>query len=282
MKDKNESINQESIKSLKEFREKQIQSNIKIHIFFLLIIICINICLLIFIISFKIKIKQVTSKTKQSSSNLSKNTHYLSSLGNSLSHKVVNILAVSANSYGNLHFSFLFEKSEEVQSIKNSIISYTKFEILYLHLIYGSNIDSDNTSVIMNLIKYWSNLLFIVGSQSGEKFGFFLQESINLNILGIFNSYVNRCFLYSFKNKKEYTSNEKGIPITVNEKELINIGNGDIIINHNFKTNGGTINFPFKSFNISKEDVEFKRLNGNFEIKDIEIYIVYDLKNNYP
>ena len=275
-------MNKESIKSIKEFREKQVQTNIKIHVFFLLIIICINICLIIFIISFKIKIKQLTSKTKKNSSNLSQNTHYLKSLENSLSHKVVNILAVSANAYGNLHFSFLFENSDEVQSIKNSIISYIKFEIPYLHLIYDSNIDSDNSSAILNLIKYWPNVLFIVGSQSGEKFGFFLQESIYTDKLGIFKSNVNRCFIYSFMNKKEFTCNEKYVFLIVNNEELINIGNGDIIINHKFKKNGGIINFPFKSFNIPEVDSEFDKLNGKFEIKDIEIYIVFDLRNNYP
>ena len=282
MKEENESMNKESIKLIKEFHEKQVQTNIKIHVFFLLIIICINICLSIFIISFKVKIKQLTSKTKKSSSNLSQNTHYLTSLANSLSHKVVNILAVSANAYGNMHFSFLFENSDEVQSIKNSIISYIKFEIPYLHLIYGSNIDSDNTSVILHLIRYWPNLLFIIGSQSGEKFGFFLQESIYTNKLGIFKSNVNRCFLYSFINKKEFICNEKDVSISINDEELINIGNGDIIINHEFKTNGGIINFPFESFNIPESDIEFEKLNGKFEIKDIEIYIVFDLRNNYP
>ena len=282
MEEENESMNKESIKSIKEYREKQVQNNIKIHVFFLLIIICINICLIIFIITFKIKIKQLTSKTKKSSSNLSQNTYHLKSLENSLSHKVVNILAVSANAYGNLHFSFLFENSDEVQSIKNSIISYTKFEIPYLHLIYSSNIDSDNSSSILNLIRYWPNLLFIVESQSDEKFGFFLQDAIFTDKLGIFKSNVNRCFIYSFMYKKEFICNEKNVSLTFNDDKLINMGNGDIIINHEFKTNGGIINFPFKSFNIPETDIEFDKLNGKFEIKDIEIYIVFDQQNYYP
>ena len=282
MKEENEKINKESIKSIKEFREKQVQTNIKIHVFFFLIIICINICLIIFIISFKIKIRQLTSKTKKNSSNLSQNTHHLKSLENSLSHKVVNILAVSANDYGNLHFSFLFENSDEVQSIKNSIISYTKYKIPYLHLIYSSNIDSDNSSAILNLIKYLTNLLFIVGCKSGTKFGFFLHNTIYIENLEIIKPLLNECFIYSFMNKKEFICNEKAISLTFKDEELINIGNGDIIIHHKFKTNGGIINFPFKSFNISEVDIEFDKLNGKFEIKDIEIYRVYDLRNNYP
>ena len=278
MKDVNENINQESIKSIKEFREKQIQTNIKIHIFVLAMIIFINICLIIFIISYKYKIKEITSRTKRSSSRISQGTYYLSSLENTLLHKVVNVFAMSANAYGNIHFSFLFERSDEVQSVKNSINSYSKFEKPYLHLIYESNIDGDNSSLILNLIKYWTNIFFIIGSKSGEKFGFFFQESVYPNKRGFFQSKGHKCFLYSFKNKREYPSSENQISFVFNYNNLLNIGNGDLIINHEFKTNGGIINFPFKSFYIHESDIEFDKLNGKFEIKDIEIYLVFDLQ----
>ena len=73
---------------------------------------------------------------------------------------------------------------------------------------------------------------------------------------------------------KEYPCNEIFI---LNNESLLDIGNGDIIINHEFKSNGGIINYPFKSFTIPENDNEFNKLKGKFEIKDIEIYIVYDL-----
>ena len=278
MNEKNENMNQESIKSIKEFREKQIQTNIKIHIFVFIMIFLINICLIIFIIIYKYKIKQLTSKTQKNSSSISKGTYHLNSLENNLLHKVVNIFSMSTNSYGNIHFSFLFETSEEVQSVKNSIKSYSKFENPYLHLIYESNVDGDKTSTILNLIKFWTNILLIIGSNSGDKFGFFLQEAIYPNNLGFFQSKGNKCFLYSFKNKKEYPCQNNEISFLFNYHSLINIGNGDIVINHQFKTEGGIINFPFKSFDIPENGIEFDKLKGNFEIKDIEIYLVFDLK----
>ena len=280
MTEENENMNPESIKSIKEFREKQIQTNIKIHIFVLTMVIFINICLIAFIISYKYKIKQISSSTKRSSSRISKGTYYLSSLENTLLHKVVNVFAMSANAYGNIHFSFLFEHSEEVQSIKNSINSYSKFEKPYLHLIYESNIDEDNSSVILNLIKYWANILIIIGSKSGEKFGFFFQESVYPSKRGFFQSKGHKCFLYSFKNQREYPCNGNEISFVFNYNSLLNIGNGDIIIHHQFKTKGGIINFPFKSFYIPERELEFEKLNGMFEIKDIEIYLVFDI-NEY-
>ena len=278
MNEKNENMNEESIKSLKEFREKQIQTNIKIHIFVFIMIFLINICLIIFIIIYKYKIRQLTSKTKKNSSSISQGTYYLNTLENSLLHKVVNIFSISTNSYGNIHFSFLFETSEEVQSVKNSIKSYSKFENPYLHLIYESNVDGDKTSTILNLIKFWTNILLIIGSNSGEKFGFFLQEAIYPNNLGFFQSKGHKCFLFSFINKKEYPCLNNEISFLFNYHSLINIGNGDIVINHQFKTEGGIIYFPFKSFDIPENGIEFDKLKGNFEIKDIEIYLVFDLK----
>ena len=278
MEEKNANMNSESIKSIKEFREKQIQSNIKIHIFVLIMVLIIDICLIIFVITYKYKIKQLTSKTQNNSSKISQGTYYLNSLEKSLIHKVINVFATSTNGYGNIHFSFLLETSEEVQSLKNSIHSYSKFEKPHLHLIYESNVDGDKTSIILNLIKFWTNILIIVGSNSGEKFGFYLQEAIYPNKYEIFQSKGHKCFLYSFKNKKEYPCTSDDISFLFNYHSLFNIGNGDIVINERFKTEGGIINFPFKTFYITENEIEFAKLNGNFEIKDIEIYLVFDLK----
>ena len=274
MKIENKNINQSSMKSIKEFRKNQVELNIKIHIFALIMIFCIDICLTIFIISYIYKIKEISSKNTKSFSHIKENSSYLTSMGNSISHKMVNIFAKSFNSDGNIHFSFLFEKSEEVQSIKNKISTFALFSKPHLILRYESNIDGDNSSDIINSIKYWINLLFIIGSKSGEKFGFFFQETFTLNKKGFFQSNTNRCFLYSFMNKEEYPCNEIFI---LNNESLLDIGNGDIIINHEFKSNGGIINYPFKSFTIPENDNEFYKLKGKFEIKDIEIYIVYDL-----
>ena len=111
---------------------------------------------------------------------------------------MVNILAINSNAYGTPHFSFLFDTSEEVQSIKNSIKSYTGFQAPYLHLIYESNLENEHSSMLLNLIKCWANFLFIVGTKSGEKFAFFFQESITPNNQGFFQSLNHRCFLFSF------------------------------------------------------------------------------------
>ena len=274
MKVEKKNMNQESIISIKEFREKQVQTNIKIHILVLSMLIFINICLIVFIISYKYKINHLKSKNTRNSCGIINSKNYLENLENSLLHKVVNIFAMSFNGYGNPHFSFLFETSEEVQSMKKSISTFTSFTAPYLHLIYESNIDGDHTNTIMNLLEYWTNLLFVIGSKSGEKFGFFIQESVLPARGGYFISNTNKCFIYSFMNKKEYPCSDR---FMINTDNFLNIGNGDIIVKHDFKTNGGEINYPFKTFNIPETENEFKNSTRKFEIKDIEIYIVFDI-----
>ena len=100
-------MNQESIKSIKEFREKQVKTNIRIHLVFLGLIIFINICLIIFIISYKYKIKQISAKSNENSKQITGQTNYLSSLENSLSHKIVKkILLVHFLLFRNLSYIY--------------------------------------------------------------------------------------------------------------------------------------------------------------------------------
>ena len=56
-------INQDSIQSLKKFRENQVKNNVKLHLIFLVLISIIDIGLIFFIISYKSKISSLKSKT---------------------------------------------------------------------------------------------------------------------------------------------------------------------------------------------------------------------------
>ena len=62
-----------------------------------------------------------------------------------------------------------------------------------------------------------------------------------------------------------YKCNSKGkTTFGISSIGLINIGNEDIIIAHNFDKNGGEINFPFESFDINENDKGyemFKNIN---------------------
>jgi cell division protein FtsL len=280
---KNEKMNPESIKSLKEFNKKQLQSNIKLHKIFLSMIIIINIFLIGFIFIYKSKISDIKSKLDIHSSKLRENEKNISSLNNDYSHKLVNIFATSMNIYGNYHFSLVFDTSEEVKNTKNFISSFIHVENISLELIYQGIYDGDKADTIMKLFSYIHNILIIVETRSGEKFGFFFDDKNDLkedDKYKYFYSKSNDCFLFSLKYNEKYNCNSKGkTTFEINGIGLFNIGNEDIISSHDFNTDGGKINFPFESFDIKESDLGykmFKNLKNQFDILDVEIYSVWD------
>ena len=279
----NEKMNPESIKSLKEFNKKQVQSNIKLHKIFLLMIIVIIIFLFGFIVLYNSKISDIKSKMEIHTSKIRENENYISSLDNIYSHKLVNIFAISINIFGNYHFSLIFDTSEEVKNTKNLISSFTNIENPSLDLIYQGIYDGDDTKVIMFLIRYLSHILIIVETRNEEKFGFFFNDKIDYEEdeeYEYFNSENNNCFLFSLNYNEKYNCKSKGkTTFEINGQGLFNIGNEDIIINHDFNTEGGIINFPLESFDIKESDLGyemFKNLANQFDIFDIEIYLVWD------
>jgi hypothetical protein len=280
---KNVKMNPESIKSLKEFNKKQVQSNIKIHKIFLSMIIIINISLFGFIFMYKSKILDIKSKLEIHTSKIRENEKYISSLNNMYSHRLVNIFSISINFFGNYHFSLIFDTSEEVKNTKNFISSFTKIENPSLELIYQGIYDGDDTEKIMFLIGYLSRILIIVETRNGKKFGFFFNDMIDYEEnmeYDYFNSESNNCFLFSLNFNEKYNCNSKGkTTFEINGLGLFNIGNEDIIISHDFNTDGGRINFPFESFDIKESDLGygmFKNLANQFDIFDIEIYSVWE------
>ena len=120
-KNKNK-ISKESENALKNFRQKQINSNIKLHKIFLGLIILVNIGLLFFIIFYKSKISQIKKISNSHTSNINTNDIQLKSLSNELGHKMVNIAALG--SYDQFRFSLIFEKSEEFHEVKKFIYDY--------------------------------------------------------------------------------------------------------------------------------------------------------------
>ena len=274
---KNGNMNAKSIKALKAFNERLINSNRKLHIFFLSMISVINVCLFHFIILYKNKISEIKVKSNQRASSIKISQKTIMYQQNSIQHKLVNIFSVSNNAFGNPHFSFLLEKSEEVSMIKNYVSDFTKIDNIVMVLAYQGMNDSDDSKIILDIINYFQNTLFVIGVENGYKFGFFFEKSIFANNKGYFSSDSNRCFIFSFVNHEKYDCLNNRETFAVNKNILFNIGEGDIIINYNFLTNGGIINFPFKSFDIPRnfQNLFTNKNKGEFEIKDIEIYLLF-------
>jgi len=277
METKKSNMNPDSIKSLKEFNKKQVESNIKLHKVFLSMIIIVNIILVIFIIIYKLKISSIKSKSETNSLTLKEKSDYIVSAYGSINHKLANIFAISMNTYGNFHFSMIFENSDEVNFVKEILSINEVKEETSLLLIYQEQADSDDSEIILDIINYFSKVLILIETKDGDKFGFFFEDEIYPNRDGYFESDSNKCFIFSIDSKEKYNCAPKDVMLEVNKDSLFSIGNGDIEIDHDFMTNGGFINFPFESFDIAEtKDSIFKKLNGYFEIQEMEIYIIYD------
>ena len=276
----NKNINKKSIKSLNEFNEKNIKSCIKFHKIFLSIIIIINLILIIFIAAYKSKISKIKLELNVNSSK--RKSNYISTINDSVNHKLVNILVRSISPLGNYHFSLIFENSEEVDIVKEMIRNYKQLKDIYLLLIYQGKNDSDESKKIFELIKFYSNILMMVETKNGEKFGFFFNQAVIPNKNGYFESDSYDCFIFSLKDKAKYYAKVKKRTFEINKDFIFNIGNGDIEINHNYHSFGGNIIFPFKSFYIPENKGNiFNKINGKFEIKDIEIYLIMNEDYDY-
>ena len=276
-------MNLREIKSLKVLNGNQINFNIKLHKICLLTICIIDLILLIFIITYKSKISEIKLKSNIIQAPfLNKKMNYISKSDATINHKLVNIFAVSMSSLGNFHFSFIFDNSEEVKMVKEFVKPYKNKDNPYLLLIYQGNIDNDDSLKIFDIIEYYKNTLTIIKTKGGEKFGFFFNGAIIPNKYGFFQSNNYKCFIFSFKEKRKYFCKMTNNTFEVNKQSLFNIGNGDIEINHNYHTYGGKINFPFKSFFIPENMGNiFEKINGHFDINDIEIYVAIEEGYDY-
>ena len=277
-------INEESINEIKEFRKKQIKTNIMLHIIFFIILLIVNIGLLFFIILYKSKISEIKSKTKKDSSLINTDKDSIIQNKYQIEHKLVNILANGLGGY--YRFSMIFETQKQVLTVKNNIINYFKGKYDSLKKLNMSHIeinfkylsirDGDNFYDLKDRIEYSYHTLFLIETENEMKFGFFIEEVLILDDDKYSNT-DNNCFIFSFQKEGIFKciGKNKKLEIDKDNDSLFIIGNGDIIIKENFFQNerGGVINYPFKSFDISTINNNiFTGINGEFKIRYIEIY----------
>ena len=284
-------INDESLNSLKDFRQKQISTNIKYHITFIILLIIINIGLIVFIIFYKNKIKSIKSKNNTYHSQLDSQDQSLANANNILTHKLVNIAAL--NQYGLVRFSFFFETSEEFKNIQNIIYDFRQKveereipeEYRNIFLLYAGMFDTYE-SFIERVSYYW-NLAIFIETENNKKFGIFIDELITPDKDKGLEIDSDKIFLYSFETKKQYDyiGNGKKVFRLNKEGKMIIVGDNELIIYDEFFANGGEINFPMKSFDFSTVNNNvLTGQNGKFLIKTIEVFCFSQLmflSNNY-
>ena len=277
----NNNINEDSLNSLKDFNKKQILSNIKYHKIFIAILFIINIGLTIFVIFYKLKINKIKSQTNTYTNQLNIDDEKLSNLNSILDHKIVNM--ASLNQFGLVRFSYIFETSDEFNTIKDIIYKYReeldkiviKEEFKNVFLLFQGM--TDNYEKFLEQISYFWNLAIFFQTSDDKKFGLFIVDIVFPDKNDVFIANTKKIFMYSFETKKKYNYIGNGENVLrINKKDndkMIIVGDNELIIYDEYLLNGGEINFPMKSFDFSTVNTNvLTGKNGKFEIRNIEAF----------
>ena len=281
---KNINISDESIKAMKEFRQKQINTNIKLHKIFLLLILFINIGLTVFIIIYKRKISEIKSRSSNNSDSINSDRDVINKRNTEIEHKIVNVMAYSYN--GLFHFSFILETKSEVDMVKKSLFDFYQeknkkinIDNINMKFKYQGSIDGDSFSIFKQRINYNTQAFIFVATDNNNRFGFYFEDLILIDKKNKYASNNNNCFLISFQKDglfKCIGKNNK-LEIKKDDKGMMVIGDGDIIVKNNYIQGDkkmGVINFPFKSFDVStiNTNIFTGEEDGEFNILGIEIF----------
>jgi len=280
-------INNDSYQSLKKFRENQIKSNIKLHLIFIFLILIIDIGFLIFIFVYKSKLSSLKSKSTQNTSLINTNKDLLETNNNLIAHKVINIVAQMPDL--TYRFSLIFQTSDQVQKMKNSIKDFYKdtknmnldTNKFNMDFVYSAVMDGGEYKDMEFKITTSHNTFIIFEAENENKFGFYVEQPVIFSNKKEFPYTGNNCFLFSFQHDGIYKCIGDKIKLSIKDKEkMIVIGDDDIIIKKNFfnyEDKKGIINFPFKAFDVSTINKNIFT-NGDenlFHIMGIEVFSFY-------
>ena len=277
-----QNINENSTQEIKEFREKQVQANIKLHKIFFVLIILVDLGFFIFILAYKFKISSLKSRINKSSYFININRDLINKNIEEMEYKAVNILAINIASH--YRFSFIFKTKNQVDKIKNYLVEFYRSKNMNLekdkfdmNFKYMSLSDGDFFKDLKKSIDYSYHNFIFIETYNNKIFGIYFEDIIMFDKMNIYSENSNECFIISFQKEGIFRCiGTKDKLEIVNNDNMIIIGNGDIIIKNNFlrrEGSSGVINFPFKSFDISeiKSNI-FTETKGEFSIKALEIF----------
>ena len=272
----NNNIREESRTSLMEFRQKQIITNIKYHKVVLFLLFLINFFLIIFIFFYKGKVNDMKILSSKHKSEINTKDNEIAILRSSLNNKLLNLGIINKN--GTMRLSFIFEKREEFTTLKNLVYEYksklmdTKIVPIKTFLLYQSV--NDDYSTFLNRISYFDDILILIQTDSGNKFGIYVQDTVIPNEDNEFESKSNNILLYSFETQKmyEYIGYNK-ISFSIKKDKLIVLGDDELVINNNYYIDGGYIKFPLKSFDLYNVNKNiFTGENEKFLVRSLEAF----------
>ena len=271
-------INKESIKSIDDYNKQIKEWNIKMHKICISLLIIINICLICFLFLFNYQINLISLNNSNQLNEILNEEKIKKELSIQINYMFVNLY--SNKGFDNLLYSYFIKNMEEMNRIKDLLISTRRLDIHDRNKIHPVMIFSilnlpKKPENITEIILYIPNIMILIETFENKKFGFFWSVPISRHTKTIKD---NNAFIFEFDTGKKYMVKDTAeyaifFPDDPNSDILFKIGDGDFIIyksciekNDKCKSDfpesyerNGAINNPFTS-------------NGEFNILDLEIF----------
>ena len=258
-------------KLFEEYKKNYILFKLRLYKIFMIIFFIINILLIIFYIEYKKKLNYIFKENFLINCELIDGIALNDLNKEILESRLINLFAVINEKR---QFSNFFNNISEFNLIKKFVFDKKNFKSNFkFFLIYKSNIKNSNKIEILNSIKNWLNFIFLIKTEKGKRFGFYINH--NFNNLNYNNEYkiTNKdCFLFSLNTKNFYNCKDNCNEILIipkEKKEIFRLGNKDLIIFDNFLNNNFYWEIP-KNFEIKNDEIE-KIFIENDKIKEFEI-----------
>lgn len=175
------------------------------------------------------------------------------------------------------HSTDVLETIDELNLIRSWVGKST------MRLIFKSSITGDSAHSFHKKVKKGSDLLFLVKTKSGHRFGGYTSKNFEPLCMNGFTLDTEKddsnSFLFSLNKQKRFKIKDKPNALYCDENISIALGEGDIFIGDNFFTQKSRSFFP-QSYEGDKEKESLLLTGGESEfiIEELEVYQLYFVK----
>ena len=150
-----------------------------------------------------------------------------------------------------------------------------------LKMVFNSNINGDYALDIHTRVNY-HHILAIIETENGNRFGGYTSDNFSPQSLGLTSTSIGllkqdkSAFLFNLDTKKYYNIKPKDVSRALDCDEYFTFcfGEGDLLLNDQFLTNGGNSYFPDCYGDENSQKNELTNGEQKFIVKSFEIYHV--------
>ena len=150
-----------------------------------------------------------------------------------------------------------------------------------IHLMYKSSLHGDNLTELYQRVKGKSNLIIMVKSKNGHRFGGYTSSNFEpFKYHGYEGDVIKadeKAFVFNLDLNKKYPVREFRYAVISDEKYTIDFGDGDLFIPNGFKEKQSYSEFPKNYGNETETKLELTGGEDEFLIEEMEAYLVFHM-----